>query len=164
MCLLIFGGPASIGALFSIGAIAQFIAFAIPITIRVCIVGNRFRPGPWHLGRFSKPIGAAGALFVLLMLPILCLPSVNGSDLTLALMNWTCLVYGGPMVAVTVWWFVDARKWFKGPKVNIEHSLYQTEGTVYEGVAGPDEKVREAEDSSSKEGADAAVDAKLAMN
>ena len=32
-------------------------------------------------------------------------------------MNWTCLVYGGPMLIVVIYWFVDAHKWFKGPKV-----------------------------------------------
>ncbi|KAF4950342.1 hypothetical protein F66182_18497 [Fusarium sp. NRRL 66182] len=124
MCLLIFGGTVAIGALFSIGAIAQFIAFAIPIAIRVFIVGDRFKPGPWNLGKWSKPIGATGAMFVFLMLPILCLPSVTGNDLTADLMNWTCLVYGAPMLAVSIWWVVDAKNWFKGPKVNVEHSLY----------------------------------------
>ncbi|KAF7445946.1 Amino acid permease [Pyrenophora tritici-repentis] len=38
-------------------------------------------------------------------------------------MNWTCVVYGGPMLFVTIWWFVSAHKWFKGPKVNIEHMM-----------------------------------------
>jgi hypothetical protein len=38
-------------------------------------------------------------------------------------MNWTCVVYVGPMFFVTVWWFVSARKWFKGPKVNVEHMM-----------------------------------------
>lgn len=136
MCLLIFGGSVAIGALFSIGAIAQFIAFAIPIAIRISFVGHRFRRGPWHLGRFSRPIGAAGVAFVLLMLPILCLPSATGSDLTPDLMNWTCLVYGAPMLAVIIWWFIDARKWFKGPKVNIAHNLYEVEATVVESIEG----------------------------
>ena len=46
-------------------------------------------------------------------------------------MNWTCLVYGGPMTLITVWWLVDAKKWFKGPKVNVEHRmLYQNELTA----------------------------------
>lgn len=31
-------------------------------------------------------------------------------------MNWTCLVYGGPMIFILFWWLVSARKWFKGPK------------------------------------------------
>lgn len=38
-------------------------------------------------------------------------------------MNWTCLVYGAPMMFVTIWWFVDARKWFTGPKVNVKHKM-----------------------------------------
>lgn len=127
LLLLIFGGELAIGAIFSIGALAAFVAFTTPIFIRVFLVGNRFRPGPWNLGRFSMPIGATACAFVILMVPILCLPSVTGSDLTLQTMNWTCLVYGGPMFGILIWWVVDARKWFKGPKVNIEHLMLDRE-------------------------------------
>lgn len=80
--LLIFGGNIAIGALFSIGAIAAYVAFTTPIFIRVFLVGNRFRRGPWHLGRFSRPIGGLGCAYVALIIPILCLPSVKGSNLT----------------------------------------------------------------------------------
>ena len=97
--LLIFAGELAIGAIFSIGALAAFIAFTTPIFIRVFFVGNRFRAGPWNLGRFSIPIGCIASAFVALMVPILCLPSVTGSDLDSTTMNWTCLVYGGPMVS-----------------------------------------------------------------
>lgn len=66
-------------------------------------------------------------------------------------MNWTCLVYGGPMVFVLVWWVVSARKWFRGPKyvvacctaplridadiarVNIEHQMLGQSEAVIEG-------------------------------
>ncbi|KAJ5747520.1 uncharacterized protein N7511_009216 [Penicillium nucicola] len=136
MCLLILAGEVAIGALFSIGAIAQFFAFAVPICIRVFFVGNRFRKGPWHLGPFGPWIGGVGVAFVLLMVPILCLPSATGSDLTPDLMNWTCLVWGAPMLAVTIWWVVDARKWFTGPVVNVEHAIHavEQEPVVSEGI------------------------------
>jgi amino acid transporter len=100
ICLLflIFGGPLAIGAIFSVGAIAAYVAFTIPIFIRVFLVGNRFRRGPWHLGKFSRPIGALGCSFVLVMMPILCFPAFRDGDLTTAVMNWTCVVYGGPYV------------------------------------------------------------------
>ena len=145
LTLLLFGGPAAIGAIFSVGALAGFVAFTIPIFIKTFFVADRFRPGPWNLGRWSRPIGTLGCAFVLLMVPILCLPSVIDGDLTPDLMNWTCLVYGGPMLGAVIWWIVDARKWFKGPKVNIEHLMIgrkaedvgQIEGHVIEG-----EKVR----------------------
>ncbi|PYI10243.1 amino acid transporter [Aspergillus sclerotiicarbonarius CBS 121057] len=143
MCLLILAGDVAIGALFSIGGIAQFVAFAIPIAIRVFFVGHRFRKGPWHLGPFGPWIGGMGVAFVLLMIPVLCLPSVTGSDLTPDLMNWTCLVWGAPMLGVTIWWFVDAHKWFKGPKVNVEHAIHavEEEASVIDGIDGIDDVV-----------------------
>lgn len=81
MVLLVFGGPLAAGALFSIAAVAAFVAFTIPIFIRVFFVGNRFRAGPWNLGPFSMYIGGAACAFVALMVPILMLPSLTGSDL-----------------------------------------------------------------------------------
>ena len=44
------------------------------------------------------------------------------------MMNWTCLVYGGPMTGAMLWWFISARKWFKGPRVNIEHHAIRGDG------------------------------------
>jgi amino acid transporter len=82
LCCLIFAGEVAILAIFSVGAIACFVAFTIPIALRVFIVGSRFRRGPWHLGAFGKPVGAAAVAFVVLMVPILCLPSLTGSHLT----------------------------------------------------------------------------------
>ncbi|KAJ6263602.1 putative amino-acid permease [Drechslerella dactyloides] len=134
LLLLIFAGDIAIGAIFSVGAIAAFVSFTIPIFIRVFLVGERFRRGPWHLGRFSRLVGGAAVSFVAVMLPVLCLPQMTGSDLNAENMNWTCLVYGGPMLAVTVWWFLDARKWFYGPKVNIEHKMLGAQGNLVDGV------------------------------
>lgn len=156
MVLLVFGGPIAVGALFSIAAVGAFVAFTIPIFIRVFFVGNRFRPGPWNLGKFSYPIGVAACAFVVLMVPILMLPSSRGSDLDATTMNWTCLVYGGPMLGIIIWWIVDAHKWFKGPKVNIEHQMLGRDDGVIEGTgegkersqgssSGSEEKLREAE-------------------
>ncbi|EXJ56764.1 hypothetical protein A1O7_07108 [Cladophialophora yegresii CBS 114405] len=133
LTLLLFGGEACIGAIFSVGAIAAFVAFTIPITIRTFFVGSRFRHGPWHLGKWSYPIGVASTCFTLLMIPILCLPSVTGKNLDASLMNWTCLVWGGPMLGALVWWVVDAHKWFKGPKVNIQHMMLGRGDNVIEG-------------------------------
>lgn len=138
LLLLIFGGDLAIGAIFSIGATAAFVAFTTPIFIRVFFVGNRFRPGPWNLGRFSIPIGCVASAFVALMVPILSFPSVTGADLDETTMNWTCVVYGGPMFLVMIWWVVDARKWFKGPKVNLEHLMHNREGQAEQIIEGKD--------------------------
>lgn len=81
LTLLIFGGELAVGALFSIGAIAAFVAFTTPIFIRVFLTRGNFRPGPWNLGRLSIPVGIIASCFTALMVPILCLPATVGDDL-----------------------------------------------------------------------------------
>ncbi|TVY89457.1 putative amino-acid permease [Lachnellula willkommii] len=161
LCLLIFGGTVAIGAIFSVGAIAAMIAFTIPIFIRVFFVGDRFRRGPWHLGKFSKPIGMLACSFILVMMPILCFPSVRGNDLTAELMNWTIVVYGGPMAMVLAWWFISARKWFKGPVINVEHHMLGRDNAVVHGVEGPsDSDTPSVPDKLAEAGSTPAVDVK----
>lgn len=43
--LLMFASPAAIGAVFSIGAIAQYVAFIFPVALKLFVVGDKFRPG-----------------------------------------------------------------------------------------------------------------------
>lgn len=64
-------------------------------------------------------------------------------------MNWTCLVYGGPMLGVTIWWMVDARKWFKGPKVNVEHSMLERDNRAMESTATEEKSSPELEECES---------------
>ncbi|KAB8290052.1 hypothetical protein EYC80_010378 [Monilinia laxa] len=148
--LLMFASPVAIGAIFSMGAIAQYIAFIFPIALKSFSARGRFRPGPWNLGRFSTPIGFVAVSWVTLIIPILCFPSVTGADLNDLNMNYTCLIYGGVMSLAMVWYAVSARKWFKGPRINVEH-LIHGDGTeaVEVVIVGGDE--REGE-SSEREG------------
>ena len=38
------------------------------------------------------------------------------------------------MTFVIIWWFVSARKWFKGPVINVEHAMLGGEGAVLESM------------------------------
>jgi len=124
LLLLMFVNDVAIGAIFSVGAIAAYFAFTVPIFIRVFFVGNRFRPGPWNLGRFSRPIGLVACAFVSLMIPILCFPAGRGKDLNASTMNWTVVVWAGPLFAAFIWFQVSAHKWFTGPVINLEHRIH----------------------------------------
>jgi len=139
LVLLVFAGPLAIGAIFSIGAIGAYVAFTLPVTLRTFVVGNRFRPGPWNLGRYSYASGVVATSFTCLMMPILCFPTLMLPDLNAQSMNYTCVVWGGPMLLAMLWWVIDAHKWFKGPKVNLAHKMYTKEGTLEsDGVAHDD--------------------------
>ena len=85
--------------------------------------------GPWNLGRFSRPINAIACAWVALMIPVLSFPTVKGADVTPQTMNWTCLLYGGTMLLSLTWYAVYARKWFVGPKANVDdHVGYLEDG------------------------------------
>ncbi|TKA44740.1 hypothetical protein B0A54_04691 [Friedmanniomyces endolithicus] len=137
LLLLIFGGNLAIGAIFSIGALAAFVAFTTPIFIRLFFVGNRFRPGPWNLGKLSIPIGCIASAFVALMVPILCLPASTGDRLAWYTEDQWYVPrppshtiqrhLTTPQTLILIWWFVDARKWFKGPKINLDHLMLDRE-------------------------------------
>jgi hypothetical protein len=38
------------------------------------------------------------------------------------------------MLFVVMWWFVSARKWFKGPVINIDHLMIGRDANVVKGV------------------------------
>jgi len=121
MLCLIFAGPVAVGAIFSIGAVGAYFAFTVPIVMRCFFAGDRWRPGPWTLGKFSLPIGYFACAYVALMLPILCFPAFRGVDLTPITMNWTIVVWGGPLFLAASFFVIHARKTYKGPQINIEH-------------------------------------------
>ena len=53
------------------------------------------------------------------------------------------------MFFVMVWWVVSARKWFKGPTINVEHHMLGRQGDAVVAVSGAVER----EDSGSDSGA-----------
>ncbi|RCK56437.1 putative polyamine transporter [Candida viswanathii] len=123
LCLLLVftdSNGVGISAIFSVGAIAGFVSFTVPTLIKITYARNSFKPGPWNLGRLSEPIGWVSVAFVLVMIPIFCFPWNSGSDLNAANMNWTCVVYFGPMSAAGLWYAVRARKSYVGPRITID--------------------------------------------
>ncbi|KEF61990.1 uncharacterized protein A1O9_03562 [Exophiala aquamarina CBS 119918] len=141
--LLMFASPVAIGAVFSIGAIAQYTAFTVPVALKLFFDHGRFKPGPWNLGRWSKPLGAIACAWWCLIVPALCFPAVKGADLTPLTMNWTCLIYGGAMFLALSWYAISGRKWFNGPRINV--------AIVHEGVEAPQSPSTPEEDDADKE-------------
>ena len=37
------------------------------------------------------------------------------------------------MIFITIWWFVSAHKWFRGPKVNVENMMIGRDAIVVDG-------------------------------
>lgn len=139
LLLLMFANDTAIWAIFSVGGIAGFVSFIMPIIFKITYSYHTFKRGPFSLGKFSRPLGFLSVSFVAVMIPILCFPYVKGANLTLDDMNWTCVVYFGPMLLAFIYYEVSAKKFYKGPRSNLEPGTLMYETDVQnDGI--PDEK------------------------
>jgi amino acid transporter len=106
--------PNAYFAVISIAVIGLYVAYAIPIFLRLR-AGDRFQRGPWHLGRWSRPIGIVAVTWVSIISILFVLPTIFPP--TLANLNYTIVAVAVVGLGTGIWWAVSARHWFHGPKV-----------------------------------------------
>lgn len=103
----------------SIAVIALYIAFALPIILRLR-AGVRFEGGQWSLGghyRWICPIAVLwiGVVCVLFLLPV----SPNGipgsPNFDWNVVNYAPLTLGAAVILFGGWYLFSARRWFTGP-------------------------------------------------
>ena len=78
--------PNAYAAVISIAVIGLYIAYGIPILLRLR-AGDSFERGPWHLGRWSRPIGIIAVVWIVLISILFILPTVF--PVTLGNFNYT---------------------------------------------------------------------------
>ncbi|MEV6236851.1 amino acid permease [Lentzea sp. NPDC051838] len=101
-------------AVTSIAVIGLYIAYVLPTLLRL-LQGENFQRGPWHLGRWSKPIGIVAVAWVVFISVLFMLP--QASPVTAKTFNYTPIAVLVVLGFAGIWWLVSARKWFTGPKV-----------------------------------------------
>ncbi|WP_067505128.1 amino acid permease [Actinoplanes sp. TFC3] len=110
----------------SIAVIGLYIAYVGPVLLRR--LNPDFRPGPWHLGRWSAPIGWLAIVWVVLICILFVLPTA--SPITASTFNYTIVAVAVVVGAAAIWWVVSARKWFTGPKQNLIEKAAHGEQTM----------------------------------
>jgi amino acid permease (GABA permease) len=101
-------------AVTSIAVIGLYIAYVLPTFLRL-LQGDRFVPGPWHLGRWSRPIGIVAVAWVIFITILFMLPTV--SPIAKGNFNYTPIAVLVVLGFAGLWWLFSARKWFTGPKI-----------------------------------------------
>ena len=106
-------------AVTSIATIGLYIAYAIPIYLRLR-EGDAWEPGEWSLGRHYKWIGTVACLWVAFISVLFILPTVPGgipwnSGFTWLDVNYAIIAVGGTLLLVGGWWVLSAHTWFEGP-------------------------------------------------
>jgi amino acid permease (GABA permease) len=107
--------PVAYAAVTSIAVIGLYIAYGIPILLRL-IAGDKFQRGPWHLGRWSRPVGIIAVVWIGFISILFILPQVAPGN-TLQTFNYSIVAVGVVLLYAGGYWFLSAKNWFKGPKV-----------------------------------------------
>jgi amino acid permease (GABA permease) len=101
-------------AVTSIAVIGLYIAYVIPVFLRLR-AGDRFQRGPWHLGRWSTPIGTIAVLWVVFITILFVLPTVN--PINRDNFNYSIVAVGAVLLFSAGYWVLSAHRWFSGPRV-----------------------------------------------
>ncbi|WP_236046167.1 amino acid permease [Streptacidiphilus fuscans] len=101
-------------AVTSISVIGLYIAYVIPTFLRLRL-GSAFRPGPWQLGRWSRPVGTVAVVWVAIITVLFMLPTAN--PITRDTFNYAPIAVLVVLGFAGGWWLLSARRWFVGPKV-----------------------------------------------
>ena len=106
-------------AVTSIATIGLYIAYAIPIYLRLRM-GDAWEPGEWTLGRHYKWIGWTAVIWVAFISILFILPTSPAgvpwrSGFTWVSFNYAIIAVVGTLLLVGGWWVMSASKWFKGP-------------------------------------------------
>ncbi|MFJ2778196.1 amino acid permease [Kitasatospora sp. NPDC087315] len=99
---------AAYGAVTAVNVIGMTPAYAIPVFLRLR-KGGRFRPGPWHLGRWSRPVGVLAVGWVAVVTVLVCLPQT--SPVTAETFNYAPVTLVVVLVMSALWWRMAGRKY-----------------------------------------------------
>ena len=112
-------GVVAYAAVTSIATIGLYIAYVIPIYLRLR-QGDSWEPGEWTLGRWYRPIAIIACLWVAFISVLFILPTLPqgipwNSGFTWLDVNYAIIAVLGTLLLVGGWWLLSARRWFKGP-------------------------------------------------
>ncbi|VVA13517.1 PREDICTED: amino-acid permease [Prunus dulcis] len=93
-------------------------AAIVPIFARLVMAEENFKPGPFYLGRASRPVCLVAFLWICYACSAFLLPTFY--PLGWKTFNYAPVAVSVVLTVVMLWWALDARNWFKGPVRNID--------------------------------------------
>ncbi|PYH85149.1 GABA permease [Aspergillus uvarum CBS 121591] len=116
LCLI---NSVAANALFSLFVASNYVAWGTPILCRLIWGKERFRPGEFYTGWFSRPIATVAVVWLIFGLILSMFPS-TGPNPSPSDMNYTIVLNGFVWVACMTYYFLFARKWYTGPKMTVD--------------------------------------------
>ncbi|TVU14452.1 hypothetical protein EJB05_37922, partial [Eragrostis curvula] len=101
-------------AISSVCTIGWVGGYAVPIFARMVMREEDFKPGPFYLGRASRPVCLVAFLWICYTCCVFMLPT--SYPIKTDTFNYAPVALSVCLGLIMLWWVVDARKWFKGPQ------------------------------------------------
>ncbi|GJJ07935.1 hypothetical protein Clacol_002142 [Clathrus columnatus] len=118
VCGVLGFSSAALTSLAGSAVIGLYLSYIAPVFLRITSGRNKFKPGPFSLGRWAIPIGTIACAWVTFITVLLVFPPENNP--TAPEMNYAIVIIGGIFIFAGGWWIVSAHKWFKGPVRTVE--------------------------------------------
>jgi amino acid transporter len=104
----------------AISVIGLYIAFILPVILRLRLGDKWDEPRAWSLGRWYKLVDWIAILWVGLVTILFVFPLYKAglpweSDFSWELTNYTVIWFAVIGLVFGGWWFLSAKNWFKGP-------------------------------------------------
>ncbi|MFF5106787.1 amino acid permease [Streptomyces sp. NPDC000134] len=98
--------PTAYGAITAINAVGMIPAYGIPVHLALR-KGRAYRPGPWTLGRWRKPVGIIAIVYVAVITIVFCLP--QSSPITAESANYAGIVLVAALGIAWITWLTRGR-------------------------------------------------------
>nr|DAD30338.1 TPA_asm: hypothetical protein HUJ06_009189 [Nelumbo nucifera] len=92
--------------------------YAVPIFARMVMTEKNFKAGPFYMGKARRPICLIAFLWICYTCSVFLLPTFY--PITSNTFNYAPVALGVSLGLIMLWWFLDARKRFKGPVRNVD--------------------------------------------
>ncbi|KAJ7282003.1 APC amino acid permease [Mycena rebaudengoi] len=115
MCGLLGFSETALVSLAGASVIGLYTSYATPIFLRITYGRNKLEPGPFHLGRWSTPVGVIAVSWVTFVSRPATFPSRAN--------NYAVVIIMSVFLFATASWVVSAHKWFHGPVRNIDDTI-----------------------------------------
>ncbi|KIJ17674.1 hypothetical protein PAXINDRAFT_129948 [Paxillus involutus ATCC 200175] len=121
ICGVLSFSVAAFNSLASASVIGLYISYVTPIYYRITSGRDKFKPGPFHLGRWSRLIGTTAVVWVAFMVVMLLFPFTQTANSQT--MNYSVVIVMAVFIFSSGSWVFSARHWFTGPVPNIDTNV-----------------------------------------
>lgn len=114
--LIALGSYIAIAGVFNVCAIALDWSYVIPIFCK--LVFGKFKPGPWHMGKFSPFVNAWACIWTVFVSIIFLMPTIR--PVTPDNMNYAVVFLAFILLCAAVFWYIRGKKYYTGPIIEAE--------------------------------------------